>query len=252
MNKKICRFLSAATALVLPSYLACKILNLLGHKLASDCRLGFSLVLTDRLFMKSGARIGHLNLININRLLMRKDAYVGRTNIINGPIDIVLNEKVAIGNRNKIIRAPLGVTSGKATLRLGKLAKITANHLIDCTQSIHIGHYSTIAGMGTQIWSHGYIHETSGPDRYRIDGKVRIGDNVYIGASCIISMGVNIVDGVIVGAGATVARDLDEAGLYVSSALRKLPRPLAPDARSDLIKSTDKKLCERVYLKKKL
>jgi hypothetical protein len=38
-----------------------------------------------------------------------------------------------------------------------------------------IGDYSTLAGIGIQVWTHGYVHDTSGPGRYRIDGAVRIG-----------------------------------------------------------------------------
>ncbi len=112
-----------------------------------------------------------------------------------------------------------------------------------------IGDFSTLAGIGTQIWTHGYIHETKGIGRYRIDGRIVIGNNVYIGAGSIISMGVRVADGVIIGAGSTVARDLKEPGLYVSAALRYLPRPAAPELRADLVRVTDGGLTETVFRK---
>lgn len=181
---------------------------------------------------------------------MRPGAYIGRGNLIYGPLDIVLNINAAVGNSNKISRGPLGsVTFGRSELRLGQLSKITANHRIDCTNSVQIGDFSTLAGICTQVWTHGYIHEMEGPDRYRIDGRVVIGNNVYIGSGSIISMGVRLVSGVIVGAGTTVARNLDEPGLYVSSAIRQLPRPISPDSRRDLVKVNSEQLCERVYEK---
>lgn len=91
--------------------------------------------------------------------------------------------------------------------------------------------------------------EIPGPGRYRIDGKVEIGNNVYIGSRCIISMGIRISSGTIVGAGVTVARNLDEPGLYVSAAIRQLPHPASPDQRADLIRVADDRVCERIYVK---
>ncbi|WP_017878895.1 acyltransferase [Janthinobacterium sp. CG3] len=250
MNRKIRLLLGALCILLLPSPLAARLLNLLGHRVCATCRFGFSVVLVEHLAMQSGARIGHLNALKIRRLLMRQDAYIGRANFLHGPIDVVLARDAAIGNTNKVVRGPAGVVAvGRAELRLGQLAKITANHRVDCTRSVRIGAFSTLAGVGIQVWTHGYVHEMEGAGRYRIDGAVLIENNVYIGAACVISMGVRIAAGVIVGAGTTVARDLDEPGLYVSSAIRQLPRPAAPGGRGDLLAATDARLCERVYMK---
>ena len=47
----------------------------------------------------------------------------------------------------------------------------------------------------------------------------------------------------------TVARNLDEPGLYVSAAIRQLPHPASPDQRADLIRVADDRVCERIYVK---
>ncbi|MFM7013252.1 MAG: acyltransferase [Betaproteobacteria bacterium] len=96
------------------------------------------------------------------------------------------------------------------------------------------------------------MHDPSGPGRYRIDGRIRIGRNVYIGSASVVTAGVIISDEVIVGAGTTVARSLLEPGLYVSAGLRKLERPPSPDERADLTLVKDDQLCERVYIKRPL
>jgi acetyltransferase-like isoleucine patch superfamily enzyme len=237
--------------LLMPSALACITLRIFGHRVGKGCRFGFSLIFADRILMQQRAVIGHFNFININRLVMRDGSSFGRMNIVNGPVSVVLGQRAAIGNTNKILRAgPLRVvTTGCAILKLGELTKITSNHHVDCTKSVRIGKFSIIAGVGSQIWTHGYIHDTQGPGRFRIDGKVDIGNNVSIGAGCVISMGVKIVAGVIVGAGVSVARNLLEPGLYVSAPVRQLPRPDAPDRRADLDRVTDSRLCELVYVK---
>ncbi|MEO8313290.1 MAG: hypothetical protein ABI645_00715 [Pseudomonadota bacterium] len=209
------------------------------------------MVIVDRLWMQDRAVIGHFNLVNIDRILMRSDSRIGRMNILNGPFDLVLRTQAAIGNTNKIVRGPLGlVTVGRSVLRLGVLTKITSNHHIDCTKSVRFGDFSILAGVGSQLWTHGYIHDADGPGRYRVDGAIRVGDNVYIGAGCIINMGVNIVTAAIVGAGTTVARNLDQPGLWVSAAMRHLPRPAAPLQRTELVMVNDPRLCEPVYLKR--
>jgi acetyltransferase-like isoleucine patch superfamily enzyme len=142
-------------------------------------------------------------------------------------------------------------TSGPAQLWLGELAKITARHRIDCTQSVHIGDYSTVAGAGSQIWTHGYVHDVKGPGRYRVDGRVVIENNVYIGSACLISMGVRIGTGVIVGGGTAVPKSLTEPGLYVSAPMRSLPRPADPEERGDVALLSDPNLVERVFLKRR-
>jgi acetyltransferase-like isoleucine patch superfamily enzyme len=250
MKKKIRRLVSAAIILCLPSCLVGWLLNLLGHKVGKSCRFGFSLILTDALLLKDQTRIGHMNLIKARSLLMREHASIGRMNLIFGPIDIIIGKRSIIGNKNKVVRGPQDtVVVGRAVLKLGELSSLTADHRVDCTKSIRLGSYTTVAGAGTQIWTHGYVHDMHGPGRYRIDGAVTIGNNVYIGARCIVSMGVRIASGVMVGAGTAIARDLEDPGLYVSAAIRQLPRPAAPESRDDLVPVKTSQLCERVYQK---
>lgn len=241
---------SAFVIALLPSILCRPILRLLGHKIGKQAKLGFSLVLTNHLTLQGTARIGHFNLLFVRRISMRRGAYLGRRNIIHGPISIALAERAAIGNNNKIVRGPLGhVSTGPASLRLGELSKITSEHRLDCTRSIHIGAFSTIAGTACQLWTHGYVHDDSGPGRYRIDAPIQIENNVYIGSACIINAGVSIKDGVMIGSGTTVASDLTEPGLYVSAPVRALPKPAPPSERQDLLRVDDPRLVETVYFK---
>jgi acetyltransferase-like isoleucine patch superfamily enzyme len=114
---------------------------------------------------------------------------------------------------------------------------------------VRIGDFSIIAGVGSQIWTHGYVHEIEGAGRYRVDGEVRIGANVYVGSRCVVTAGVRIGNGTMVGAGATVSGNLDPHAFYVSAPLRKLPRPGDPAGRADLTVVGEPALVETVYSK---
>jgi acetyltransferase-like isoleucine patch superfamily enzyme len=142
------------------------------------------------------------------------------------------------------------ISSGPAMLLIGRVGKITAEHRIDLTRSVRIGNHSTLAGIGIQVWTHSYVHDLSGPGRYRVDGSVTVHNNVYVGAGSILSAGVTVASGVIVGAGTAVARSLTEPGLYVSASVRCLSRPADPSTRADLCADPAPGLSETVYVKK--
>jgi acetyltransferase-like isoleucine patch superfamily enzyme len=236
--------------LLLPSIVLRPVLRALGHRIGRRVRIGFSVVLVERLYLADGASIGHLNLLSCECLLLREAAYLGRLNALIGPFRVVLRRDAAIGNANKITRGPRPSTAvGSARIRLGRLAKLTANHRVDLTCSVTIGDYSTFAGVGSQIWTHGYVHATTGAGRYRIDGPVIVGNNVYVGSGAIINGGVRIGSGIIVASGLTVASDFDESGFYVPAGIRRLPLPGPPEERSDLVPVPRDGLCETVFRK---
>jgi acetyltransferase-like isoleucine patch superfamily enzyme len=217
---------------VFPTFLVRPIVN----------RMGFSIA--------GGAKIG-LSWIKVSKLTMLPRSSIGHFNRLKGPAEIYLAEDAAIGHMNLVYCPPVGVVVGNPTLSIGRWSKITFMHYVDLTAPVTIGDYSTIAGRGSQLWTHGYIHEMTGFARYRIDGRIHIEDNVSIGSLSVILMGVRISRGVIVGAGTAVASDLLEPGLYVSSPIRMLPRPPAPNTRSDL-EAIDRSLSEDIVFRKRL
>lgn len=195
-------------------------LRLLGWQIGEGTKLGFSWIHTKTVKLANNTRIGHGNIILLDALLLAEKSYIGHLNRMAGPFFIILSEFAGIGNKNRVIRAKKGVSWGRAMLKLGKWSKITAEHVIDCTRSVTIGDYSTIAGCGSQIWTHGYLHAPTGLDRFRIDGSIRIGNNVYIGSASVVNAGVRIADAITVGSASCVARSLSRPGLYVSQAMR--------------------------------
>lgn len=236
--------------MLFPTALVRPVAQAMGHSIAPRARIGFSWLHCNQLVMASGARIGHFNLVLVSRMIIRSDGLVGHMNVCRGPISLRLGEGAKLGNRNTVARARKGVTFGPAQLCLAKGAVITAGHSLDCTQTIRFGAYSILAGKGSQIWTHGYVHEDVGSGRYRVDGQVIIGDNVYLGSSVIVTGGVSICDAASVGVGACVTKHLTEPGFYVSGQLRMLPKPANPEGRSDMERVTAPELIETVYRKR--
>lgn len=213
---------SLVAAVIPPCAAKNSILRLLGWKIGRKCRIGLSWISSARVALQDGAHIGHGNFIRCEAIMLRDNAYIGHLNRVTGPIWILLCSHAGIGNQNTIVRGKHGISWGRAKLRLGQWSKLTVQHVVDCTRSIVIGDYSIIAGRGSQLWTHGYIHAPSGIDRTRIDGSISIGHNVYIGSSCIINAGVAIGNSITIGAGSSVPRSISQPGLYVSQPLRHI------------------------------
>ena len=235
-----------------PTPLVAPLLRWMGYRIGGGTRVGFSLLMADRISLGSGVRIGHLNLLRLRRVVCKDRSQIGRSNLVNGPLSLQLCEEAAFGNRNWVTRgASPSVVCWGASLRLGTGSKITSDHQVDCTRSVTLGEYGILAGSGSQVWTHGYVHSSQGPDRYRVDGSVTIGRNVYVGSRCIVNPGVVIAPGCIIGAGTVVSKSLPEQGLYVGAAARFLARPADPQERDDLIREPASNLCEAVFLKRR-
>jgi acetyltransferase-like isoleucine patch superfamily enzyme len=233
---RIARLYRSLMLFMLPARAARLLLGRRGRAIHPSARIGFSWIDVDSLELGPKSRIGHLNVIRIRSLKLGPGGFVHMLNRVRGPLDFEAGPNAGLGNSNTVRKIESG--SRPALLKLGIWAKITSRHHVDMTESVTLGDYTTVAGAGSQIWTHGYVHAEEGLDRYRIDGPVTLGNNVYIGSMSFISMGVRIADGVIVGGGAAVGKSLLEKGLYVSSPLRCLPRPADPDVQPGLERDT--------------
>lgn len=199
------------------------LLNLFGWSIGKHSYIGFSYLEISKTTLDSNVYIGHLNFIKIPYLKMSHKSYIQNINRITGPIYIILKESSAIGNMNTIKRSKYPISWGKSVLKVGFNSKITSKHTLDCTRPIYIGENSILAGEGSQLWTHGYIHNSVGKDRFRIDGSIKIGDNVYIGSGTVINAGIHISNAITIGSHSTIAKSLIKPGLYVNQSLRYIP-----------------------------
>jgi acetyltransferase-like isoleucine patch superfamily enzyme len=142
-----------------------------------------------------------------------------------------MGEKSRIGNLNQITGFPQGDTSyfsadreRRPELILGCHAAVTERHIIDCTNSVRIGEFATLAGSASQILTHSL-------DLYRCRQEskaVVIGDYCFVGTGCILLSGSALPSYSVLGAGSLLTKEFSETHfLYAGSPakpVKALPR----------------------------
>lgn len=216
------KIIVAISLFFLPSKFAFTWVRLIGGKkhysFGKHSRIGFSFVLASEIHMKEGSAILSGNIISVESVTMGKNARIKRLNLIKGRFTLQLSQSALINKNNRINSATQNIRITE--LYLGENTIIGVSHLIDMTASVYIDDQAILAGCGSQLWTHGFYHSKQGPARWRVDGGIQIGKNVYVGSRCLICSGVSICDAVTIGAGAVISKSISQSGLYVNQALR--------------------------------
>lgn len=156
--------------------------------------IGFSYIYPDKLIMRKGAYIGHLNVaIHLHCIEMEEDASISQWNWITG---YPLNEHRFFAEFEN--RMP--------KLYMGKDSAITKRHLVDCTDMVEIGAYTSIAGYSTQILT----HSTSLQKNDQSCSSIKIGHHCFVGTRSIILPGSVLPNHSILGAGAVLKKQYEE------------------------------------------
>lgn len=185
--------------------------RLFGWDLAPDAQIGFSLFKVRHVVMYPGSVVGHFNVIrNLEIFEIGTRAQVGHFNRISGRPDVAPDYLSSIPRRS--------------IFTLGRESAITHRHYFDCTHSITIGDFVTIAGSHSQFWSHGLDVELCRQTALPIS----VGNYCMIGTRVTILKGVSISDYCVVAAGSVVNRSLDKYVLAGGVPATKI-RNLEPD-----------------------
>ncbi len=217
------KYISGFFCFVLPAFILKNwLLRLFGWKIGRNVKIGHSIILSKNVFLESGSRVGNLNFCIVDYLKINSSGSLGHLNYIRGPLYFFLGFKAALGNFNHVKRSYKPVTWGKSMLKVGAYSKITSGHTIDCTRPVILGCSSVIAGKSSQLWTHGYMHDSKSGKRVRIDGSIRIGDHVYIGSMSLINPGIKLCSGVTIGSMSVVSKSIFQGGFYASPPLRHL------------------------------
>lgn len=141
-----------------------------GCTLGEASSIGFSVVLCRSIVLGRGARIGHLNFLkNLTLVELGEEAVISNLNWITGFPKIDSPHFAAELHRNP-------------SLILGAHAAITNRHLVDCTDCVTIGKFSTVAGFRSQILTH-TIDVVAGRQTSR---PLTIGEYCFVGTDCIL------------------------------------------------------------------
>jgi len=166
-----------------------------------------------RFDIHSSAKIG-FSLVIPNNLVMHQNASIGHFNVIKGVSEVILDCAASIGNLNWISGFPKNGESGhfadqysrSPKLVVGEHSSITNRHLIDCTDTVCIGKFATIAGFKSQILT----HSISIAESRQRSGTVAIGDYTFVGTGSIILPGSSLPSFSVLGAGSMLNKNYTE------------------------------------------
>lgn len=169
------RFFFSVFIILLPWGIRRRMLNKFwGYEIHPKARIGFSYIYPKKLVMEEGSVIGHFNVaVHLDKIVIKKNSSIARGNWITGfPTDT--DSKHFSHDKQR-----------KSELIMGMESAITKKHHIDCTNSIIIGDYVTIAGYDSQFLTHSIDIYNGRQDSHPI----------IIGDYCFVSTGVKILGG---------------------------------------------------------
>jgi len=137
----------------------------------------------------------------------------------------VPKRNINLGNNVTIGRNVTFEIGNEGVLNIGNNVLLADNILLSTISEIRIGDWAAIA-ENTSI--RGSFHEMKKGRAYRLQGNVSapiiIGEDIGIGAGCVVLMGVTIPKGVFIGSNSTVLKntELVAYGIYGGTPLKLL------------------------------
>ncbi len=178
------------------------------YKIDPTARIGFSLVMPEKLEMGRKCYIGHFTVCrgSVDRLSMADDSRMGSFHLITGISTKNKKHFTHVQNRRceMVIETGVGIPSRK---------------FFDCNGGIYIGAYSTVAGQWTQFLTHSI-------DIYhaRQDARpIKLGRYCFIGTGCVLLPGSALPDYSVLAAGAVLNKSYDESG-WVYAGVPAVPK----------------------------
>ncbi|WP_460971357.1 acyltransferase [Spirosoma migulaei] len=172
--------------------------------------------------MKEKAKIDHFTVaIHLDTINMEARSSIGRGNWITG--FSTLGKSLHFQHQ----------TNRRAELLVGESAAITKYHHFDCTNSIKIGRFTTIAGYHSQFLTHSINVEEN-----RQDSKpITIGEYAFVGTNVVVLGGASLPNCCVLGAKSLLNKvHIDEWLLYggvPAKPVQEIPRTAKYFARKE-------------------
>jgi acetyltransferase-like isoleucine patch superfamily enzyme len=216
MNKYLLRAVVQFILLLMPWSLRRNLLNtILGFNIHPTARIGLSVILADQVEIGGNASIGHFTYLGkLDRLLVEEHSIVGNFNWVPG-----LSRK---------LKSPAysDAVNRRSDFIMRAHSALTNRHVVDCTDAVEIGAFVTVAGLASQIITHGIDIETN----RQTCAPISIGKYSLIGSRVVILKGVKIPPYSIVGAGSIVPKGWEEPYRLVAGNPATIRRTLPADA----------------------
>lgn len=186
-----------------------------GYQIHPTARIGFAWILPARLIMEEGTRIGTASVCkNLDLLHLKAHATVGRANWITG---------FPLGQSRHFAHQ----TNRRPELIVGEHAAITNRHLLDCTNSVTIGRFTTFAGFHSQIISHSIDLQ----ENRQSSEPVHVGDYCFVGTNCVLLGGSALPDFCVLGAKSLLNKAFTETYQLYGGVPARAIKPLSRDSK---------------------
>jgi len=179
---------------------------LLGYSIHPTASIGVSLIVVENCRIDENARIGSFNVVkDLSDFRVGENSIIGSFNWISGfPLS---RDDYFIDSFDRI-----------PALMVGRHSAITSRHIIDCTDSVTIGDFSTVGGFRSQILTHAINFERN----IQTAAPVMIGSYSFLSTCCVVLKGTVIGDYVVVGANSTARGVLHSPySLYVGAPAKR-------------------------------
>ena len=189
--------------------------RLFGYDIEPSARIGLAWVYPKNLRMGKETRIDHFTVaVHIDSIELGDHATIGRSNWITG--------HPAGSNRHFTHQK-----ERRPQLIVGEHSAITKHHYLDCTNTIRIGKFTTVAGHQSEMLTHS-IDIVAG----RQDSKpIEIGDYCFVGTRCIILGGGRLPSQSVLAAGAVLTKAFDKSFSVYGGVPAGYIKDAPPDAR---------------------
>jgi acetyltransferase-like isoleucine patch superfamily enzyme len=187
--------------------------TMFGYRIDPSSRIGFAWIFPTELVMEAHSRIGHLTVCKgLERLDVGPYARIGRANWITG---------YPSGSSQHFGHQP----GRHPRLLIGEHASITNRHLIDCTDTVSIGAFTTFAGFCSQILTHSIDIETC----CQSSAPISIGKYCFVGTDCVLLGGSLLPDNSVLGAKSLLNKQYFEEFWLYAGVPAKPVKQLAAD-----------------------
>jgi acetyltransferase-like isoleucine patch superfamily enzyme len=169
--------------------------RLCGYHIAKSASVGIALIIVAEADLQAGSRIGHFTIVrNLERLSLAPKARIGTFNWIFGMLP---STRYFTDEPDRL-----------SALILEKDASLTSRHIVDCTNTVTIGAWSTVAGFYSQILTHGIDVATN----RQTSAPISVGRHAMIGTRVILLKGAKVPDRAVVAAGSVFRESTEETG----------------------------------------
>ena len=201
----------------LPWFLRRKLLNkVFNYQIHPSARIGIAWVFPKKLIMEEGSSIGHFTVVvNVDDVRLQNHAKIGRSNWITG---FPTNTKSLHFAHQ---------TNRVSQLVIGQHSAVTKHHHIDCTNSVSIGSFTTIAGYYSQLLT----HSINIIDGRQDSAPITIGDYVFVGTNVVLLGGSVLPNYSVLGAKSLLNKAFNQPYTLYGGVPAKALQPLPGDAK---------------------